>query len=164
MQMPGPLEKALVGHSFADYDRMVRPSTCVARQCGNMYTASIWSGIAQLIETTGTGLEGRRVLMYSYGSGISATMLSLVGRTPAAPRFSLPRLQAMSDLAMRLARRVPKSPEDFEQALQLAEQRYCAGNYKPEMPAVEELEPGAFYLVEVDARYRRAYARKPLAQ
>lgn len=28
-----------------------------------------------------------------------------------------------SDLAMRLARRVPKSPEDFEQALQLAEQR-----------------------------------------
>lgn len=28
-----------------------------------------------------------------------------------------------SDLAMRLARRVPKSPEDFEQAIQLAEQR-----------------------------------------
>lgn len=75
-----------------------------------------------------------------------------------------PLADPQSDLAMRLARRVPKSPEDFEQALQLAEQRYCAGNYKPEMPAVEELEPGAFYLVEVDARYRRAYARKPLAQ
>lgn len=26
----------------------VRPSTCVARQCGNMYTASIWSGISQV--------------------------------------------------------------------------------------------------------------------
>ena len=39
--------------------------------------------------------------------------------------------------------------------------RYCAGNYKPEMPSLEELEPGTFYLVEVDARYRRAYARKP---
>lgn len=35
------------------------------------------------------------MLMYSYGSGISATMLSLVGRTPSAPRFSLLRLQAM---------------------------------------------------------------------
>jgi hydroxymethylglutaryl-CoA synthase len=164
MAMPADLEKALVAHVFQTYDRKVRPSTCVARQCGNMYTASIWSGIPQLIETTGAALEGRRVLMYSYGSGISASMFSLVGRRPEAPRFALSRLQAMSDLAMRLARRVPKSPEDFEQAIQLAEQRYCAGNYKPELPAIEELEPGTFYLVEVDARYRRIYARKPAAQ
>lgn len=42
--------------------------------------------------------------------------------------------------------------------------RYCAGNYKPAMPALEELEPGTFHLVEVDARYRRIYARKPAAQ
>ncbi|KAL4431198.1 hypothetical protein ABPG75_006454 [Micractinium tetrahymenae] len=164
MQMPAGLDKALVGFSFPTYDQKVRPSTCVARQCGNMYTASIWSGIPQLIETTGAALEGRRVLLYSYGSGLSATMLSLVGRAPESPRFSLARLQAASDLAMRLARRVPKPPEEFEQAMQLAEQRYCAGNYKPEMPPVEELEPGTFYLVEVDARYRRAYARKPVAQ
>lgn len=49
----------------------------------------------QLIETTGAALEGRRVLMYSYGSGISASMFSLVGRRPEAPRFALQRLQAM---------------------------------------------------------------------
>ncbi|PSC76306.1 hydroxymethylglutaryl-synthase [Micractinium conductrix] len=161
MQMPTELERALVTYSFPTYDKKVRPSTCVARQCGNMYTASIWSGIPQLIETTGAALEGRRILLYSYGSGMSATMFSLVGRATETPRFALGRLQATSDLAMRLARRVPKSPEDFEQAMQLAEQRYCAGNYKPEMPSLEELEPGTFYLVEVDARYRRAYARKP---
>lgn len=159
----------------------------------------------QLIETTGAALEGRRILMYSYGSGTSASMFSLVGRVPGAPRFHLARLQAMvsaagaqrqgqaawrgtcwagraasdrraavqalpptapspatrvqSDLAMRLARRVPKSPAEFEQAMQLAEQRYCAGNYRPEMPAVAELEPGTYHLVEVDARYRRVYAR-----
>ena len=41
--------------------------------------------------------------------------------------------------------------------------RYCAGNYRPEMPPLEELEPGAFHLVEVDARYRRTYARRPTA-
>ena len=61
-----------------------------------MYTASIWSGIPQLIETTGAALEGRRILMYSYGSGISASMFSLVGRTPSrGPRFSLARLQGL---------------------------------------------------------------------
>ncbi|KAI3433351.1 hypothetical protein D9Q98_003169 [Chlorella vulgaris] len=162
-QMPGDLEKALVAHAFPAYDAKVRPSTCVARQCGNMYTASIWSGISQLIETTGAALEGRRVLLYSYGSGISATMLSLVGRPTTNPRFSLARLQAMSDLSMRLARRLPKSPADFEQAMRLAEQRWMAGNYKPEMPSLDDLEPGTFHLVEVDTRYRRIYARKPLA-
>ena len=35
------------------------------------------------------------MLMYSYGSGISASMFSLVGRRPEAPRFALARLQAM---------------------------------------------------------------------
>lgn len=42
--------------------------------------------------------------------------------------------------------------------------RYCAGNFKPEMPSMDELEPGTFYLAEVDARYRRIYARKPPPQ
>lgn len=37
---------------------------------------------------------------------------------------------------MRLARRMPKPPEEFEQAITLAQQRYCAGNYKPEWPPV----------------------------
>lgn len=156
-QMPPALDKALVAAAFPIYDRKVRPSACVARQCGNMYAASIWSGVAQLVETMGAGLEGRRVLMYSYGSGISASMFSLVGRRVDG-KFNLARLQAMSDLAMRLARRMPKPAEDFEQAIQLAEQRFCAGNYKPEWPPTSELERGTYYLLEVDARYRRFYA------
>lgn len=48
----------------------------------------------QIIETTGAALEGRRILMYSYGSGISATMFSLVGRHVEG-RFNLARMQAM---------------------------------------------------------------------
>ena len=76
----------------------VRPSSCVQRQCGNMYTASVWSGIVQIIETTGAALEGRRILMYSYGSGISASMFSLVGRRVEG-KFNLARMQAQVSLA-----------------------------------------------------------------
>jgi hypothetical protein len=36
----------------------VRPSTCVARQCGNMYTASIWSGIPQVCVGGGRAAAG----------------------------------------------------------------------------------------------------------
>lgn len=30
---------------------------------------------------------------------------------------------------------------------------YCAGNYKPEWPPLEELEPGSYYLAEVRAKH-----------
>ena len=158
-QMPKELEKALVSQSFQEYDRKVRPSSCLARLCGNMYSASVWSGIAQLIETTGGDLEGRRILVYSYGSGISATMMSMVGRKVEG-QFSLERLQSMSDLAMRLARRAPKRPEEFEEAMALGEARYCTASYSPDVPAIEDLETGTYYLDAVDAKYRRRYCRK----
>lgn len=158
-QMPKELDKALVAQSFQEYDRKVRPSSCVARLCGNMYTASVWSGVAQLIETTGADLEGRRMLIYSYGSGIAATLMSVVGRKIEG-QFSLERLQSMSDLSMRLARRMPKRAEEFEEAMSLGEARFGSASYRPEMPSIEDLETGTYYLDEVDSKYRRKYCRK----
>lgn len=158
-KMPKELDKALVAHTFEEYDRKVRPSTCVSRLCGNMYAASVWSGVAQLIETTGADLEGRRILIFSYGSGLAATAFSLIGRHVDGP-FSLDRLQAGSDLAMRLAKRLARSPADFEEALNLAEARYGRSDYKPELPPIEDLETGTYYLDGVDSKYRRRYCRK----
>lgn len=269
-----------------------------------------FGAILQLIETTGAALEGRRILLYSYGSGMSATMLSLVGRATESPRFALSRLQATvrrtarslragvgaarrarprsagpppaarsrcfcavhatraaehmchagllwlqpppyqlplltaaappsphppthppnravgpcdaagaarakvtrgiragdaaGGAAVRARARLaglpaaacgcitnshagqaapahggcttrspaqactcepwPSPPQPLPPPAPFARRSYCAGNYKPEMPSVDELEPGTFYLVEVDARYRRAYARKPPSQ
>ena len=62
---------------------------------------------------------------------------------------------------MRLVRRSLRPPAEFERAVALAEQRYGAAGYRPEQP-VEELAPGTFYLEEVDEKYRRRYARKPV--
>lgn len=42
--------------------------------------ASVHAGLASLIEAEGAGLEGRRVLLYSYGSGLAASLWSLIGR------------------------------------------------------------------------------------
>ena len=38
------------------------------------------AGLASLIEAEGAALEGRRILMYSYGSGLAASLWSLIGR------------------------------------------------------------------------------------
>ena len=48
----------------------------------------------------------------------------------------------------------------LEPAGPAAPRRYRAGNYKTELPALEDILPGTYYLVEVDARYRRIYQRK----
>ena len=83
----------------------------------------------------------------------------MVGRKVEG-QFSLERLQSMSDLAMRLARRVPKRAEDFEEAMAVGESRFGSASYRPEMPSVEDLETGTYYLDEVDSKYRRRYCRK----
>eukprot|EP00955_Chlamydomonas_euryale_P100708 365302-Chlamydomonas_euryale.AAC.4 len=55
-------------------------------QVGNTYTASVWMGLAGLVEARGAGLEGRRVLVFSYGAGSMATLLAFVGRRPDTGR------------------------------------------------------------------------------
>lgn len=42
--------------------------------------ASVHAGLASLIEAEGARLEGRRMLLYSYGSGLAASLWSVVGR------------------------------------------------------------------------------------
>lgn len=50
--------------------------------------ASLHLGLASLVEAVGEGLEGRRILMYSYGSGLVASLFCIRGR--AVPgKFSL---------------------------------------------------------------------------
>jgi hydroxymethylglutaryl-CoA synthase len=158
-EMPVELRKALIHQALSLYNQKVRPSTSTARLCGNMYTASVWSGIAQLIETTGSNLVDRRIVIYSYGSGVAASMMSVVGRKIKG-QFSLERLQATSDLAMRLERRVQKSPSEFEKAMNLLESRLHQCSYEPEMPALVELDDGTYYLDEIDSNFQRRYSRK----
>lgn len=46
-----------------------------------------------------------------------------------------------------LAQGIPPKQAHKPPQPRFAARRYCAGNYKPEMPAVDELDPGTFYLV-----------------
>lgn len=38
------------------------------------------AGLAALVEAQGAALEGRRLLLYSYGSGLAASLWSVIGR------------------------------------------------------------------------------------
>lgn len=55
--------------------------------------ASLPLALASLVEAKGTQLEGARILMYSYGSGLAAGIFSLRARSTAG-LFGLQQLQA----------------------------------------------------------------------
>ena len=50
---------------------------------GNMYTASLYAGLVSLVSEVNS-LEAKRILLYSYGSGLCSSMFSVVGSTSPA--------------------------------------------------------------------------------
>lgn len=74
------LEKELLQASSQLYDQMAAQGAALQRQLGNLYTASLYSGIAALLSKLGEGLVGKRILCFSFGSGVVSSMFVLRGR------------------------------------------------------------------------------------
>ncbi|KAK6935320.1 Hydroxymethylglutaryl-coenzyme A synthase, C-terminal domain [Dillenia turbinata] len=153
------LEKAsqLVGKPF--YDAKVQPSTLLPKQVGNMYTASLYAAFASLIHNKHDTLSGNRVILFSYGSGLTATMFSLKLSAGEHP-FSLSNIAAVMDVDRKLKSRHEVAPEKFVETLKLMEHRYGAKDFVTSKDC-SLLPPGTYYLTEVDTMYRRFYATKP---
>lgn len=59
------------------YAERVRPGLDVATLCGNMYTATVYAGLASLISNVSFNpAEAKRIGIFSYGSGLAASMYS----------------------------------------------------------------------------------------
>jgi hydroxymethylglutaryl-CoA synthase len=104
------VEKTFMSLSTEDFQRCVKPSMTCPNMCGNMYTASLYSGLTSLISSVEPNdLLGKAVGMFSYGSGLASTLFSLkvVGDT-SAMRSSL-------NLGQRLKERVVLSPKMYEE-------------------------------------------------
>ncbi|AES94125.1 putative hydroxymethylglutaryl-CoA synthase [Medicago truncatula] len=152
------LEKASQQVAKPLYDEKVQPSTLIPKQVGNMYTASIYAAFASLLHNKNSSLEGKRVILFSYGSGLTATMFSLQLRETKHP-FSLSNIARVMDVAEKLKSRHEFPPQKFIETLKLMEHRYGAKDYVTSKDS-SLLAPGTFYLTEVDTMYRRFYTTK----
>jgi len=67
---------ALEGKTEAEadesYNLEVAPSLRIPSQVGNIYTGSLYLALASLLDTEAESLEGKRVALFSYGSGCGA--------------------------------------------------------------------------------------------
>lgn len=156
------LESTMKKASEAAYQQKVALPAEVSRQTGNTYTASVWMNMANLASELGAALAGKNIVLFSYGSGALASMMTVTPHPASVnARFSLERMQAVLHIAERLQSREKLTPADMNTALNAREQSHGLAPFKPTFLA-DRLAPGTYYLVSISANYERFYRRKPL--
>ncbi|KAH8269433.1 hypothetical protein KR018_002972 [Drosophila ironensis] len=153
------VEKAFLTQSAEVFAAKTKKSLLLANQVGNMYTPSVYSGLVSLlIGEPAKELVGKRIGVFSYGSGLAASMYSLsVTEDAAAFEQFVAKLDYVQPL---LNSREKVAPEQFSALMEVREKNNHAAPYTP-TGSISALFPGTYYLKDVDALHRRTYERTP---
>jgi hydroxymethylglutaryl-CoA synthase len=122
------------------FREQVEPSLTACSRVGNIYTGSLYLALAGLLEAQAFELAGRRVGLFSYGSGCTSEFFSGVVGPRAAERVKA------APLAEVLAGRERISISDYEAIMAMTS------------PLPDATRPGAFRFTGA-AEHRRQYAR-----
>lgn len=156
-------EKALMAASNSLFTLKTKPSLLLANQVGNMYTPSVYGGLASyLLSASPSELVGHRIVLFSYGSGLASAMFSIKITKDLGPKLNK-LLENLSNITKNLQNRVKVSPEEFDKTMKLREETHNRAPYTP-VGSTEGLFPGTWFLTEVDSMHRRKYDRVPLVQ
>jgi hydroxymethylglutaryl-CoA synthase len=117
------VEKTFMGLSKKRFAARVQPSIQVATQCGNMYCGSVYGSLASLLSNiTNEEAQGKRVAMFSYGSGLASSMFSF------KINGSIENIQKKLDLHARLDGRRVVAPEVYDEVSPLLSFLLFAGH------------------------------------
>ena len=113
-----PLDAAAQAREDADgaasFETQVAPSLVLASRIGNTYTGSLYLGIASLLHAEGAKLAGRRIGLFSYGSGCSSEFFSGVVGAQAAEQVAKAGIDAL------LASRTRVDVAGYERIMELS--------------------------------------------
>lgn len=72
------IEKTFMELAKKRYQSRVQPGILLPTMCGNMYCASVYSSLCSLLTNISSDdLQGKRIGVFSYGSGLASTFFSL---------------------------------------------------------------------------------------
>jgi len=156
------IEKAFMTLSKSAFEEKTQPSLLVANQVGNMYTPSLYGGLVSLLISRGADeLAGKRIALFSYGSGLASSMFSLHVSLDTNPGSPLKHLVAnLTHIKSQLELRHKISPEEFDSIMEIREHNHHKAPYTPQA-SLDILFPGTWYLDNVDEMHRRSYKRVP---
>jgi hydroxymethylglutaryl-CoA synthase len=120
-------------HMGEDWVHKCERNLYLAKNLGNIYTGSLYNGLLSLLlrglpkEEGGEGidLKGKRVCMFSYGSGCASSMFLLRINSNYETVFR------PANFKQRLESRVKISPEVFDRWMQSREDNYGKCPYVP---------------------------------
>ena len=128
--------------------------------CWNRNTLIFHSIFLSLCSASEEDLIGKRVALFSYGSGLAASMFSITVCPDESLRPGLTKiLDYFKHVTKRLSSRIEVDPPKFVEALEVREKTHHLPNYTP-VGSTEDLFPGTYYLTHVDDKFRRSYERK----
>ncbi|ROW06632.1 hypothetical protein VPNG_06705 [Cytospora leucostoma] len=148
------VEKTFMALTKKRFQERVNPAIQVSTLVGNMYCGSVWGGLASLLShVSSDSLQGKRIGLFSYGSGLAASFASfrIVGSTE--------KLSKVLDIPARLEARRKVSPETYDALCDLRKKAHLQKNYKPEGD-VSTIIPGTYYLENIDDMFKRTYSIK----
>ena len=148
------VEKAFTAYGKDASAKKLEPTMDVVRRVGNMYTASLYGGLASLLSNVSSAdLQAKKILMYSFGSGSAASVFSLHVQGDTS------NIAEKLDLKKRLDSREVVPCQTYVDSLKLREAMHSAKDVTPK-GSVDSLFEGAYYLEKIDSMFRRTYGRK----
>lgn len=147
------VEKAFMGYVKEDAKTKLNPGVIASTNVGNTYTASLYLSLISTLTFAPESLVGKRISMFSYGSGLAATFFSI----DVVGDYS--KIVETAGLKSLLDDREKVSPEDYEKALELREKAHLKKNFKPE-GSIEHIRKGTYYLTGINDMFQREYAFK----
>ncbi|KTB03115.1 Hydroxymethylglutaryl-CoA synthase [Nakaseomyces glabratus] len=148
------VEKLFVNVAKPHHATRVAPSLNVPTNTGNMYTGSVYASLASLLSYVDQEqLQGKRIGMFSYGSGLAASLFSLV------VRGDISDIVSKLDIDNKLQSRECLTPQQYEAAIELREKAHLQKSFKP-TGSIDHLRAGTYYLTEIDDKFRRSYSTK----
>ncbi|KAK1736800.1 hydroxymethylglutaryl-CoA synthase [Skeletonema marinoi] len=169
------LEGTLKNVSKSSYNTRLTDANAASKIVGNTYTASVFFGLASLVDKVGSRGEltsGKTAVVFSYGSGALATMYRLHIRDPTQSAnetigqgriFTIDEMVKNLNIDQRLASREQVHPQELDLALETRARMHRGGApYSPVYPTNGRMFPGTYYLNGIDSKWRRSYSRVPL--
>ncbi|KAM5382750.1 hypothetical protein ACJZ2D_002333 [Fusarium nematophilum] len=148
------VEKTFMALTKKRFQERVNPAIQVATNCGNMYCGSVWGGLASLISVVDNkALEGKRIGLFSYGSGLAASFMSF------RINGSVEHISNVLDIPGRLEARRAVPPATYDEMCNLRKQAHLQKDYTPK-GEVSTIAPGTYYLTKVDDMFKREYSVK----
>ncbi|KAH7138992.1 hydroxymethylglutaryl-CoA synthase-like protein [Dendryphion nanum] len=148
------VEKAFMALAKKRFAARVQPGIQVPTQCGNMYCGSVYGSLCSLLANIDSdALQGKRVGIFSYGSGLASSLFAL------KINGDVKNMQKQLDIHARLDSRRVVAPEVYDEMCNLREHAHLKKDYSPK-GSTEHLFPGTYYLTGIDGMFRRTYEIK----